>query len=131
MVAFPSLSLASGAIKGWDRRNAYYHGMIESLAQHYGFDVETPFEDLPARIQQVILFGSGTEVIKFSYITGSGSDSGRKRSSRHPFEGVVPNMTRRHRETDSPLVREELARYRSTQACPDRSEEHTSELQSH
>jgi excinuclease ABC subunit A len=119
VVAFPSLSLASGAIKGWDRRNAYYHGMIESLAKHYGFDIEAPFEDLPPHIQQVVLFGSGSEVIKFSYIVGSGADSGRKRSSRHPFEGVVPNMARRHRETDSPLVREELARYRSTQACPD------------
>jgi excinuclease ABC subunit A len=119
VVAFPSLSLASGAIKGWDRRNAHCHGMIESLAKHYGFDIETPFEDLPEAIQQVVLFGSGTEVIKFSYIMGSGPDSGRKHSSRHPFEGVVPNMSRRHRETDSPLVREELARYRSTQACPD------------
>jgi excinuclease ABC subunit A len=119
VVAFPSLSLASGAIKGWDRRNAYYHGMIESLAKHYGFDVEAPFEDLSPHIQQVILFGSGSEVIKFSYFVGSGDDSGRKRSSRHPFEGVVPNMARRHRETDSPLVREELARCRSTQACPD------------
>jgi excinuclease ABC subunit A len=118
VVAFPSLSLASGAIKGWDRRNAYYHGLIESLAKHYSFDVDTPFEDLPTRIQDVVLHGSGEEVIKFSYSLGSGPDAARKRSTKHPFEGVLINMARRHRETDSPLVREELARYRSTQACP-------------
>ena len=117
-MAFPSLSLASGAIKGWDRRNAYYHGMIESLAKHYGFDLDTPFEDLPERIRQIVLHGSGQEVIKFSYSMGSGPDAGRKRTTKHPFEGVLPNMARRHRETDSALVREELARYRSTQPCP-------------
>ena len=119
VVAFPSLSLASGAIKGWDRRNPYYHGMIESLAKHYGFDIETPFEDLPAKIRHVVLHGSGEEVIKFSYSMGSGPQAGRKRSSRHPFEGVLPNMARRHRETDSALVRDELSRYRATQPCPD------------
>ncbi|MDI9331722.1 MAG: excinuclease ABC subunit UvrA [Alphaproteobacteria bacterium] len=118
VVAFPSLGLASGAIKGWDRRNPYYHGLIESLAKHYGFDIETPFEDLPERIRQIVLHGSGEEVIKFTYSLGSGPQAGRKRSSRHPFEGVLPNMTRRHRETDSALVREELSRYRSTQPCP-------------
>ncbi len=118
VVAFPSLSLASGAIKGWDRRNPYYHGLIESLAKHYGFDVETAFEDLPPRIQHIILHGSGDEVIKFSYSLGSGPQAGRKRTTRHPFEGVLPNMARRHRETDSALVRDELARYRSTQPCP-------------
>ena len=117
VVSFPSLSLASGAIKGWDRRNPYYHGMIESLARHYRFDIETPFEDLPKNIRQVVLFGSGDEVIKFSYSMGSGGQAGTKRSSRHPFEGVLPNMARRHRETDSALVREELSRYRSTQPC--------------
>ncbi|MEY2621801.1 MAG: putative excinuclease subunit [Pseudomonadota bacterium] len=119
VVAFPSLSLASGAIKGWDRRNPYYHGLIESLAKHYGFDIETPFEALPAKIRHIILYGSGEEVIKFSYSMGSGPQAGRKRSSRHPFEGVLPNMARRHRETDSALVRDELARYRATQPCPD------------
>ena len=94
-----------------------YHGMIESLARHYRFDIETPFEDLPKNIRQVVLFGSGDEVIKFSYSMGSGGQAGTKRSSRHPFEGVLPNMARRHRETDSALVREELSRYRSTQPC--------------
>jgi excinuclease ABC subunit A len=118
VVAFPSLSLASGAIKGWDRRNAYYHGLLESLAKHYGFDIETPFEDLPRRIRQILLHGSGDEVIKFSYSLGSGPDAGRKRTSKHPFEGILPNMARRFRETDSALVRDELARYRSTHPCP-------------
>ncbi len=117
VVAFPSLSLASGAIKGWDRRNAYYHGLLESLAKHYGFDIETPFEELPERVRHILLHGSGDEVIKFSYSLGSGPDAGRKRSSKHPFEGILPNMARRFRETDSALVRDELARYRSTHPC--------------
>ena len=104
LIAAAVLSLASGAIKGWDRRNPYYHGMIESLARHYRFDIETPFEDLPKNIRQVVLFGSGDEVIKFSYSMGSGGQAGTKRSSRHPFEGVLPNMARRHRETDSAQI---------------------------
>lgn len=119
VVAFPSLSLASGAIKGWDRRNGYYFALIESLARHYGFDVDTPFEDLPERVRHVILHGSGDEAIKFSYTFESGASAGRKVSKKHPFEGVLPNMARRWRETDSAVVREELARYRGTQPCPD------------
>ncbi len=119
VVAFPSLSLASGAIKGWDRRNGFYFSMIESLARHYRFDVDTPFEDLPAAVQQVILHGSGEESIRFAYIVESGAQRGRKVSKLHPFEGILPNMTRRYRETDSALVREDLARLRSTQPCPE------------
>ena len=119
VVAFPSLSLASGAIKGWDRRNGFYFSMLESLAKHCKFDVEAPFENLTPEVQQVILHGSGDEEIKFSYIMESGASQGKKVSKKHPFEGIIPNMTRRYRETDSPLVREDLARYRSTQPCTD------------
>jgi excinuclease ABC subunit A len=119
VVAFPALSLASGAIKGWDRRNGYYFSMLESLAKHYKFDVERPFESLPQAVQSAILFSSGTEDIKFSYVIDSGASQGRKISKKHPFEGVIPNMQRRYRETDSALVREDLARLRSTQPCPD------------
>ena len=114
VVAFPSLSLASGAIKGWDRRNAYYYAMIESLAAHYGFDPESPWEDLPARVQQALLYGSGDEPVAFQYA----ADGGRKLGKSHPFEGIVRNFERRWRETDSAAVREELARYRATQPCP-------------
>ena len=119
VVAFPTLSLASGAIKGWDRRNGYYFSMLECLAKHYKFDVNTPFEKLPEAIQHAILFGSGEEEIKFSYVIDSGASQGRKLSKKHPFEGIIPNMQRRYRETDSALVREDLARMRSTQPCPD------------
>ncbi len=119
VVAFPSLSLASGAIKGWDRRNAYSFALLESLAKHYGFDVDAPFEDLPAPVRQAILQGSGSEDIRFTYALESGASTGRKVSKKHPFEGVVPNMERRYRETDSAAVREELARYRSLQPCPE------------
>ncbi len=114
VVAFPSLSLASGAIKGWDRRNAYYYAMIESLAAHYGFDPESPWEDLPPRVQQALLYGSGEEEIAFQYT----ADGGRKLTKSHAFEGIVRNFERRWRETDSAAVREELARYRATQPCP-------------
>ena len=117
VVAFPSLSLASGAIKGWDRRNSFYFSMIESLARHYGFDAEAPFENLSPEVQKILLHGSGEEEVKFSYIMESGASKGKKVSKKHPFEGIIPNMTRRYRETDSPLVREDLARYRSTQPC--------------
>ena len=114
VVAFPSLSLSSGAIKGWDKRNPYYHGFIQSLGKHYGFDPETPFEELKPPVQQVILHGSGDEVIAFTDIDAKG----RHKTRRHVFEGVVTNMDRRYRETDSPVVREELARYRSIRPCP-------------
>ncbi len=119
VVAFPSLSLASGAIKGWDRRNGYYFALLESLAKHYKFNVEQPFEDLPLPVQNAVLYGSGEEEIKFSYVMDSGNFAGKKLSKKHPFEGVIPNMQRRYRETDSVLVREDLARYRSTQPCTD------------
>ncbi len=119
VVAFPSLSLASGAVKGWDRRNGYYFSMLESLAKHYKFDIDTAFENLPDEVQQVVLHGSGEEEIKFSYVIDSGANAGRKHAKKHAFEGVITNFERRYRETDSAAVREELARYRSIQSCPD------------
>ena len=119
VAAFPSLSLAGGAIRGWDRRNGFYFAFIESLARHYGFSVDTPFEELPERVRQVVLYGSGEEQINFSYTFESGAAAGRKVSKKHPFEGVIPNMARRWRETDSAAVREELGRLRSTQPCPE------------
>ncbi len=118
VVAFPTLSLASGAIKGWDRRNAYYFALLESLAAHYKFDIDTSFESLPEAIQHAVLQGSGEEEIKFAYAMDA-SAAGKKVSKKHPFEGIIPNMQRRYRETDSSVVREDLARYRSTQPCPD------------
>ncbi|MCW5653978.1 MAG: excinuclease ABC subunit UvrA [Hydrogenophaga sp.] len=119
VVAFPTLSLASGAIKGWDRRNGYYFAMVESLAAHYRFDVDTPWERLDDAVRQVLLFGSGDEEIKFSYALESGERKGRKVSKKHTFEGIIRNFERRYRETDSAAVREELARYRAVQPCPD------------
>jgi excinuclease ABC subunit A len=118
VVAFPTLSLASGAIKGWDRRNGYYFAMLESLAKHYKFDIDQGFDTLPERVRQAILHGSGEEEIKFHYVVDSGASQGKKLSKKHPFEGIIPNMQRRYRETDSALVREDLARLRSTQHCP-------------
>ena len=118
VVAFPGLSLAGGAIKGWDRRNAYSHSMLQSLARHYGFDLETPFQDLPAHLQQIVLHGSGDEAIRFQYTMETGNFAGKKISKRHPFEGVIPKLARRWHETDSAAVREELARLRATRACP-------------
>ena len=117
VVAFPTLSLAGGAIKAWDRRNGYYFALLESLARHYKFDIEQPFERLSPQVQQVVLYGSGEEEIKFSYIMDSGASQGKKLSKKHPFEGVIPNMQRRYLDTDSVMVREDLARYRSTQPC--------------
>ncbi len=119
VVAFPSLSLASGAVKGWDRRNGYYFSLIESLAKHYKFSVDAPFEDLALPIQNAVLHGSGDEEIRFSYTMDSGNFAGKKLVKKHPFEGIIPNMERRYRETDSVAVREELARYRSLQPCTD------------
>ena len=119
VVAFPTLSLASGAIKGWDRRNGYYFALLESLAKHYGFDIEAPFESLPGPVQHAILHGSGEDDIRFSYVMDSGASQGKKVTKKHPFEGIIPNMARRYRETDSVVVREELARYRSSQPCTD------------
>ncbi len=119
VVAFPSLSLASGAIKGWDRRNGFYFSMLESLAKHYAFDVEASFESLPENVRHVVLWGSGEENIKFSYIVESGASQGKRVSKKHPFEGIIPNLTRRFKETDSSVVREDLARMRSHHACTD------------
>jgi excinuclease ABC subunit A len=115
VVAHPELSLAGGAVRGWDRRNAYYFQMIGSLGRHFGFDPETPWESLPAKVQRVILQGSGRESIAFSYH----NERGRSVKKSHPFEGIIPNMRRRYRETESNAVREELSRYISNQPCPD------------
>jgi len=119
VVAFPSLSLAGGAIKGWDRRNGHYFRLLESLARHYGFDLECPFEDLAKSVQDVLLHGSGTTEIRFQYGAEDAAGKPRKLSRKHVFEGIIPSFARRYRETDSALVREELARLRSTQSCPD------------
>ncbi|MFG5778502.1 excinuclease ABC subunit UvrA [Comamonas sp. J-3] len=119
VVAFPTLSLASGAIKGWDRRNGYYFAMLESLGRHYKFDIEQPFEALPDNVRQVVLYGSGDEEIAFKYELASGENAGKMVTKKHPFEGILPNMARRYRETDSSIVRDELARYQSVQPCPD------------
>jgi excinuclease ABC subunit A len=117
VVAFPSLSLASGAIKGWDKRNTHSFSLLESLAKHYGFDLDAPFENLSHTVQQVILYGSGSEEIKFTHhLEGSGG-SVRKTSKKHPFEGILPNIKRRYLETDSALVREDLARFKSQREC--------------
>ena len=107
-----SLSLSSGAIRGWDRRNMYYFSMLTSLAKHYHFDVDTPFNALPKKIQNIILYGSGDEIIEFSYI---GPNHSVKK--KHVFEGVIPNLDRRYKETESTLVQEELAKYLSENAC--------------
>ena len=110
------LSLASGAIRGWDRRNAYYFSIIQSLADHYDIDLDAPFEELPAKIQKIIMYGSGKEQIKFNYPGHAGR---RGKSRTHRFEGVLHTMDRRYRETESNLVREELAKFLSIQPCPE------------
>jgi len=115
VVAHPHLSLAAGAVRGWDRRNAYYFQLISSLGKHYAFDVETNCDELPQKIRDTILFGSGKEKIKFTYF----NERGRTSSNTHPFEGIIRNMERRYRETESTAVREELARYISTHPCSD------------
>jgi excinuclease ABC subunit A len=114
VVANPELSLAAGAIRGWDRRNAYYFQLIKSLGSHYEFDVETPFQKLPKKIREILLYGSGETTIKFSYF----GDRGRSTTKTHPFEGIICNMERRYHDTESNAVREELARYISTHSCP-------------
>jgi len=113
IVAHPNLSLASGAIRGWDRRNHFYYSMLQSLARHYRFDIESPWESLDDRIQQLILYGSGKDKIAFHYL----SERGRTAVKEHAFEGVIPNHERRYRETDSMAVREELAKLRNIRAC--------------
>ncbi|MBA3930484.1 MAG: excinuclease ABC subunit UvrA [Xanthomonas sp.] len=115
VVVHPELSLAAGAVRGWDRRNAYYFQLIASLAKHYQFDTDATWQSLPEKVQQAVLYGSGEEVITFTYLTESGGRTQRK----HRFEGIVPNLERRYRETESPAVREELAKYISDRPCPD------------
>jgi excinuclease ABC subunit A len=114
VVVLPELSLASGAIKGWDKRNQFYFQMLNALADHYGFSVDQPFEDLSEKVQNIVLHGSGQESIEFIYM----SEKGTKFTRAHPFEGIIPNLERRYRETDSMAVREELAKYQNNQCCP-------------
>ncbi|QSN61572.1 excinuclease ABC subunit UvrA [Caballeronia sp. M1242] len=114
VVAHPSLSLAAGAVKGWDRRNQFYFQMLQSLAAFYEFDIDAPFEELPEKVRKTLLFGSGKQAIPFSYI----NERGRASVREHAFEGIIPNLERRYRETDSTAVREELAKYQNNQPCP-------------
>ncbi len=109
----PEISLAGGAIRGWDRRNAYYFQIICSLAEHYGFDPEQPFSELDEHIQHIILYGSGRKAIDFKFLTSTG----KIKKKRHSFEGIIANMERRYRETDSQMVRDELAKYLSKKVC--------------
>jgi excinuclease ABC subunit A len=115
IVAHPDLSLASGAIKGWDRRNQFYFKLLQTLAKHAGFDIEKPFENLPKKAQDLVLMGSGDTNIAFEYLNERGKLSVRQ----HPFEGIVANFERRYRETESMAVREELSRYQNIRSCPD------------
>ncbi|HEX5126350.1 MAG TPA: excinuclease ABC subunit UvrA, partial [Rhodocyclaceae bacterium] len=115
VVSHPELSLASGAIRGWDRRNQFYFQMLQSLAEAYDFDIDAPFEALSETARNIILNGSGTRKLAFKYM----SERGRTVTKEHSFEGIVPSLERRYKETDSIVVREELAKYRSTRACPD------------
>ena len=110
-----SISLAGGAVKGWDRRNFYYYQMLTSLAKHYKFDIETPYEDLPQKIKDIVMHGSGKEEIEFQYMNDRGDVVIRK----HPFEGILNNMERRYKETESMSVREELAKNISNRPCAD------------
>ncbi|WP_054014259.1 excinuclease ABC subunit UvrA [Pseudoalteromonas sp. R3] len=114
VVQNPELSLSGGAIKGWDKRSFYYYQMLSSVAEHYGFDLEVPFQDLPKDAQKVVLEGSGRTKIAFNYR----NDRGDLITRNHEFEGVLNNMNRRYRETESASVREELAKYQTSQACP-------------
>lgn len=115
VVAFPHLSLASGAIKGWDKRNQFYFQMLASLSQHYNFDLEVAFEELPEPIQHILLFGSGKEQITFKYLNERGTFFGKS----HSFEGIINNLQRRYKESDSNAVRDELAKYINATSCPD------------
>ncbi len=114
VAAFPQLSLAGGAIRGWDRHNAHYLRMIQSLARHYGFDIEEPWQELSPSVRDVLLYGSGEEIIDFDYLV-----RGKITRRSHPFEGMLRNIERRYRETDSADVREELSRYKGWRRCPD------------
>ncbi len=119
VVGFPTLSLASGAVKGWDRRNAYTFSLLESVARHYQFDIDAPFNELPERAQKVLLHGSGEELIEFTYEAEGAKGKTRSVKRHHAFEGILPNLSRRFKETDSAAVREDLARYQSAKPCPD------------
>ena len=114
VVAHPELSLSSGAIRGWDRRNQFYFQMVIALAEYYGFDVGTPFNELPEETRQIVLYGSGDESLPFQYL----NERGKLTVREHTFEGIIPNLERRYRETDSSTVREELAKYVSDTVCP-------------
>ncbi len=114
VVAHPELSLASGAIKGWDRRNQFYFRLLQNLAKHANFDLEAPFEELPKKAQDLILFGSGNQDIPFEYL----NEKGKVIVREHAFEGIVANFERRYKETDSATVREELAKYQNNKPCP-------------
>ncbi|MGP9498408.1 MULTISPECIES: excinuclease ABC subunit UvrA [unclassified Halomonas] len=113
LISHPELSLAEGVIKGWDRRNIYYFTQLQALAKHYQFELETPWKDLARHERDIILSGSGDEQIPFAYV----GDRGRKVTREHAFEGVLPNMQRRYRETESNMVREDLAKYIALQPC--------------
>ncbi len=115
VVVNAQLSLAAGAVRGWDRRNPYYFQLIQALAKHYKFDVDTPWSDLSEATRQHVLYGSGDEQVSFRYVTGASGAVTRK----HRFEGIVPNLERRYKETESPAVREELAKFISDRDCPD------------
>ncbi|MGB4674550.1 MAG: excinuclease ABC subunit UvrA [Azovibrio sp.] len=114
VVSQPHLSLAAGAIKGWDKKSPFYFQMLQSLGSHYGFDLDTPFADLGDESRHAILYGSGREAISFQYL----NERGKRVDKAHPFEGILPNLERRYKETDSQAVREELSRYISNQTCP-------------
>ncbi|MCE8021943.1 excinuclease ABC subunit UvrA [Halomonas sp. MCCC 1A11036] len=114
LISHPELSLAEGVIKGWDRRSVYYFSQLQAVADHYRFTLETPWQELARHEKDIVLFGSGDDEISFSYV----NDRGRRVTREHPFEGVLPNMQRRYRETESSMVREELARYIADRPCP-------------
>ncbi|MEO6517820.1 MAG: excinuclease ABC subunit UvrA, partial [Pseudoxanthomonas sp.] len=115
VVVHPELSLSAGAVRGWDRRNAYYFQLIASLAKHYKFDVDLPWHSLPEDVRQAVLYGSGSELVNFTYLT----DSGGRNQRKHKFEGIVPNLQRRYSETESAAVQEELSKYISQRPCPE------------
>lgn len=115
IVSKPKLSLSEGAVRGWDKRNAYYFHLINSLAEHYKFDIETPFAELPAKIRKIVLYGSGRTKIEFTYL----GQKGQVYQKTHPFEGIANNMQRRYRETESGSVREELTKFMASESCPD------------
>ncbi|ATU63305.1 excinuclease ABC subunit UvrA [Piscinibacter gummiphilus] len=119
VVAFPSLSLASGAVKGWDRRNGYTFSLLESVARHYKFDIDTPYEKLPKKAQKALLYGSGEEEIAFVYEAEGANGKMRSVRRTHAFEGIIPNLERRYKETDSAAVREDLSRYQAPRPCPE------------